>query len=65
MELKKNCYLIKKIFKIADKIIYLPLENQPNNLKKINEADSSFKNTKTLDNALIRKIIKETSCRVV
>ena len=34
----------------------MPLENQPNNLKKINEADSSFlKNTKTLDNALIRE----------
>ena len=53
---KKLLFDKRKFSKFADKIIYLPLENQPNNLKKINEADSSFlKNTKTLDNALIRE----------
>ena len=53
---KKLLFDKTKFSKFADKIIYLPLENQPNNLKKINETDSSFlKNTKTLDNALIRE----------
>ena len=53
---KKLLFDKRKFSKFADKIIYLPLENQPNNLKKINETDSSFlKNTKTLDNALIRE----------
>jgi len=53
---KKLQFDIKKFSKFSEKIIYLPLETQPNNLKKINEKDSSFlKNTKTLDNALLRE----------
>ena len=53
---KKLKFDIKNFSKFRDKIIYLPLEKQPNNLKKINESDSNFlKNTKTLDNALLRE----------
>ena len=45
---KKLQFDIKKFSKFSEKIIYLPLETQPNNLKKINEKDSGFlKNTKT------------------
>ena len=53
---KKLKFDIKNFSKFSDKIIYLPLEKQPDNLKKINESDSNFlKNTKTLDNALLRE----------
>ena len=53
---KKLKFDIKNFSKFRDKIIYLPLEKQPDNLKKINESDSNFlKNTKTLDNALLRE----------
>ena len=53
---KKLKFDIKNFSKFRDKIIYLPLEKQPDNLKKINESHSNFlKNTKTLDNALLRE----------
>jgi len=43
---------IKKFSKFKDKIIYLPLNFQPNNIKKINEMDNQLiKNSKILDNA--------------
>lgn len=42
--------------KFRDKIIYIPLNNQPENLKSINEGDSLIiKNSKILDNALSRE----------
>jgi beta-1,4-mannosyl-glycoprotein beta-1,4-N-acetylglucosaminyltransferase len=47
---------IKKFQKFKDKIIYLQLNNQPNNLRKININDSQeIKNSKILDNALFRE----------
>tara|TARA_B100000963_G_scaffold120199_1_gene104802 strand:- start:5257 stop:6138 length:882 start_codon:yes stop_codon:yes gene_type:complete len=53
---KKLKFDIKNFPKFNDKIIYLPLEKQPDNLKKINVSDSNFlKNKKTLDNALLRE----------
>ncbi len=42
--------------RFKDKIIYIPLENQPENLKKINDEDDlNTKNSKILDNALLRE----------
>jgi len=42
--------------KFKEKIIYIPLEQQPANLKKVDDKDSqSVKNSKILDNALIRE----------
>ena len=42
--------------KYKNKIIYIPLENQPENLRVINEKDNqTIKNSKILDNALIRE----------
>ena len=47
---------IKKFSKFKDKIIYIPLKEQPKNIKKINESDSlNIKNSKILDNALLRE----------
>jgi len=47
---------IEKFSKFKDKIIYLPLRDQPKNIKTINNSDSQdIKNSKTLDNALIRE----------
>ncbi len=47
---------INKFPKFKDKIIYLALNEQPNNLRKINDSDSqSLKNSKILDNALLRE----------
>ena len=47
---------INKFQKFKSKIIYLPLENLPENLKLITDTDSQIvKNSKTLDNALIRE----------
>jgi beta-1,4-mannosyl-glycoprotein beta-1,4-N-acetylglucosaminyltransferase len=46
---------IKKFSKFKSKIIYLPLNFQPNKIKRINEMDSQLiKNSKILDNALLR-----------
>ena len=47
---------IKKFSKFKDKIIYIPLKEQPKNIKMINESDSlNIKNSKILDNALLRE----------
>ncbi len=47
---------IKKFSKFREKIIYIPLEEQPKNIKKINKTDSLIlKNSKILDNALLRE----------
>ena len=47
---------IKKFPKFKEKIIYLPLNHQPNNLRIFNEKDShNIKNSKILDNALLRE----------
>lgn len=47
---------IKKFPKFKEKIIYLPLKHQPNNLRVLNEKDShNIKNSKILDNALLRE----------
>jgi len=47
---------IKKFSKFKDKIIYIPLKEQPKNIKMINESDSlNTKNSKILDNALLRE----------
>ena len=47
---------IEKFSKFKDKIIYLPLRDRPKNIKTINNSDSQdIKNSKILDNALIRE----------
>ena len=47
---------IKKFPKFKDKIIYIPLKEQPKNLKIINDSDNlNIKNSKILDNALSRE----------
>ena len=47
---------IKKFSKFKDKIIYIPLSEQPKNLKIINDSDNlNIKNSKILDNALLRE----------
>ena len=47
---------IKKFSKFKDKIIYIPLNEQPKNLKRINDSDNlNIKNSKILDNALLRE----------
>ena len=47
---------INKFSKFKDKIIYIPLKEQPKNVKKINDSDSlNIKNSKILDNALLRE----------
>ena len=53
---KKLKFDINKFSKFKDKIIYLPLENKPKNLREINSNDTQeTKNSKILDNALIRE----------
>ena len=47
---------IKKFSKFKDKIIYIPLRDKPKNIKIIDSSDSlNIKNSKILDNALIRE----------
>ena len=47
---------INKFSKFKDKIIYIPLEQQPKNLKIIDNSDDVLlKNSKILDNALLRE----------
>ena len=47
---------IKNFSKFKDKIIYLPLEKQPNNLKTIDiKDDEHTRSSKILDNALTRE----------
>ena len=45
---------INKFKKFEDKIIFLKLEKQPDNLKRISETDNK-RNSKILDNALLRE----------
>ena len=53
---KKLKFNINDFAKFKDKIIYLPLERQPNDLKVINSNDNiEIKNSKILDNALLRE----------
>ena len=53
---KELLFNINKFSKFRDKIIYIPLKNLPQNLKTINNDDSkALKNSKILDNALIRE----------
>ena len=47
---------LKKFEKFKDKIIYIPLHHQPKNLRLLSNEDSlEVKNSKILDNALIRE----------
>ena len=47
---------IKKFSKFKDKIIYIPLKDQPNNLRVIKNDDNQIvRNSKILDNALLRE----------
>ena len=47
---------IKKYPKFKEKIIYIPLEDQPKNIRKVEIADNQIlKNSKILDNALLRE----------
>ena len=49
-------FKIDNFSKFKEKIIYIPLEQQPLNLKTIKEEDSKLlKNSKILDNALLRE----------
>ncbi len=47
---------IRKFSKFKDKIIYIPLTEQPKEIKEIKDTDSQLvKNSKILDNALLRE----------
>ena len=47
---------IKNFSKFKEKIIYIPLTHQPNNLRILNQKDKqNLKNSKILDNALLRE----------
>ena len=54
--LKKNLnFDIKKFSNFQDKIIYVPMDEQPSNIKEIKDDDSNeLKDSKILDNALCR-----------
>jgi len=53
---KKLNFDIKNFKKFKDKIIYIPLEEQPSNLKKIADSDDdNVKNSKIIENCLIRE----------
>ena len=53
---KKFNFDIKNFSEFSEKIIYLPLENQPKNLKDIEKNKNKLiKNSKILDNALKRE----------
>jgi len=53
---RKLKFDINKFSKFKEKIIYMPLEEQPKNLRKILNSDNqSIKNSKILDNALLRE----------
>tara|TARA_Y100000590_G_scaffold414578_1_gene511592 strand:+ start:10 stop:891 length:882 start_codon:yes stop_codon:yes gene_type:complete len=54
---KKLCFDINQFPKFKDKIIYIRVEDQPNDLRKINENDSSdLKLKKMTDNAKKREV---------
>ena len=47
---------IKKFSKFKHKIIYIPLNHQPDNIRTINDSDDQLsRNSKILDNALLRE----------
>jgi beta-1,4-mannosyl-glycoprotein beta-1,4-N-acetylglucosaminyltransferase len=53
---KKLNFNINNFSKFKDKIIYIPLTEQPKNLRTINKDDNQLvKNSKILDNALLRE----------
>ena len=53
---KKLKFNIKNFSKFKDKIIYIPLQHQPQHLKEIKQNDDDdTKNSKILDNALFRE----------
>ncbi len=52
---KKINFDINKFKKFQEKIIFLPLNEEPKNLKKFNNQDTNDKNSMILDNALIRE----------
>lgn len=53
---RKLKFDINKFSKFKEKIIYIPLEEQPKNLREILNSDNqSIKNSKILDNALLRE----------
>ena len=53
---KKLKFDIKNFSKFKDKIVYIPLQHQPQNLKEIKQNDDDdTKNSKILDNALFRE----------
>ena len=53
---RELCFNINNFPKFRDKIIYIPLDNQPANLRSINQEDNILvKNSKILDNALLRE----------
>ena len=53
---RKLKFDINKFSKFKEKIIYIPLEEQPKNLREILSSDNqSIKNSKILDNALLRE----------
>ena len=55
-ERKKLNFDIKEFTKFKSKIEYIVLDKEPDNLKVINKNDSAeLKESKTLDNALIRE----------
>ena len=54
---------IKKFPKFKEKIIYLPLKHQPNNLRVLNK-DSHNKKFKILDNALLRENFQRNFCKM-
>ena len=53
---RELCFNINNFPKFRDKIIYIPLDNQPANLRSIKQEDNILvKNSKILDNALLRE----------
>ena len=60
---KKLNFDIKKFKKYENKIEYIVLENQPENLKNLNENDKiNVKNSKILDNSLLRENNQRNFC---
>ena len=61
---KKLLFDIKNFKKFEKKIDYIVLENQPKNLRLINDDDDNLiKNSKILDNALIRENYQRNFCQ--
>ena len=59
---RKFRFNINNFSKFKNKIIYIPLHNQPENLRLINKDDTTLvKNSKILDNALLRENFQRNS----